>query len=211
MLSIHRTSTSLVVVAVLLLLVAAWPAQAAITGSAHDFSAAGWNATSEICIVCHTPHNADSTVAGIAPLWNHELTVSTFTPYSSATLNATVGQPGGVSILCLSCHDGSVALDSFGGAAGGTPMSVTTALLGTDLTNDHPVSFTYDSALYVTDGELVDPGLGGTGISPLPLFGVSSNQLECATCHDVHNNGSFGKMLRMGNTNSALCLTCHAK
>ena len=183
-----------------------------IANSGHDFSGDAWNASGEICIVCHTPHNADMTVA-TAPLWNHEVTV--FTPYvlySSSTLNATVGQPGDESKLCLSCHDGTVALENFGGVTGSTNNYVTgTALVGTDISDDHPISFTYDAALATADGGLYDPttansGLGGT-ITVDMLF---SGRLECASCHDVHDD-ALGMFLRIDNAASALCLTCHDK
>ncbi len=188
---------------------------AGIVGSPHDFSSKGWSG-GRICIVCHTPHNADTSVAD-APLWNHEVTQSTFTTYSSATLDATVGQPSGVSKLCLSCHDGTVAIDSFGGKNGSNFISGK-KLLGTDLSNDHPISFTFDSALAAADGELVDPAADGDGdpntvgaSAPyLPLF---NGTLQCASCHDVHNTASAGNpdLLMRPVTNSELCLTCHAK
>ena len=195
----------------LLFLAAATLSFSQISGSGHDFSGDAWNATGEICIVCHTPHNADMTVA-TAPLWNHEVTV--FTPYvlySSSTLNAVVGQPGDESKLCLSCHDGTVALENFGGATGGTNFVTGTALVGTDISDDHPISFTYDAALTTADGGLHNPvttnsGLGGT-ITVDMLF---SNRLECASCHDVHDD-AFGMFLRIDNAASALCLTCHNK
>jgi predicted CXXCH cytochrome family protein len=182
---------------------------AGIAGSKHDFSSTGWSG-GEICIVCHTPHNADTSVAG-TPLWNHAVTASSYTVYSSSTLNAVVGQPSGVSKLCLSCHDGTVALDSFGGATG-THMITGTANLGTNLSNDHPISFTYDTALATADGGLFDPavktsGIGGT-VSHDLLF---SGKLECASCHDVHNGLGIANLLRKANTGSALCLTCHNK
>lgn len=183
---------------------------AVITGSAHDFSGAGYGST-ELCVFCHTPHNSDTTVAN-APLWNHEVTVATYTVYAGlGSLDASVGQPAGVSKLCLSCHDGTVAIDSFGGSTGATNITGV-ALLGTDLTNDHPVSFTYDASLATTDGGLQDPtvtnsGLGGT-IDADMLFGT---QLECASCHDVHNTANIPKLLVKLNGGSALCLTCHNK
>jgi hypothetical protein len=98
-----------------------------------------------------------------------------------------MGQPSGVSKLCLSCHDGTVAEDSFGGQVGTTFMSGS-ALVGTDLSNDHPISFTYDDTLAGNDGGLYPPsttnsGLGGT-IAADMLFGGS---MECGSCHDVHN------------------------
>ncbi|RMF07893.1 MAG: cytochrome C [Candidatus Neomarinimicrobiota bacterium] len=184
-----------------------------IVGSDHDFSGKNWNNTGEICVVCHTPHNADNTVNG-APLWNHQVTSSNFTTYSSATFDATSGQPDGASKLCLSCHDGTVALDNFGGKTNGTNYVGGSKNFGTDLTNDHPISFTYDDALASTDGELNAPsttnsGLGGTIADDLLIGG----KMECASCHDVHNtvavNGT--KLLVKSNANSALCLTCHAK
>ncbi len=182
-----------------------------IVGSAHDFSGDTWNPSGEVCIVCHTPHNANTTVTD-APLWNHEVTTATFTPYSSATLDAAVGQPDASSKLCLSCHDGTVALDNFGGTTGGTNFIGGNDLLGTDLSNDHPISFTYDPALASADGGLFDPstqnsGLGGV-INDDMLIG---GKMECASCHDVHNGSGIGFLLVKSNANSALCLTCHNK
>ncbi|NOZ03558.1 MAG: cytochrome c3 family protein [FCB group bacterium] len=183
-----------------------------ITGSAHDFSSASWNSTGEICVTCHTPHNADVSVSD-SPLWNHQVTSSTFTLYSnSVSLDATLGQPNGISKLCLSCHDGSVALDNFGGNTGGATNIADSLSLGTNLANDHPVSFTYDATLASDDGELFDPttqnsGLGGTIAADM----LVSNKLECSSCHDVHNGSGLSKLLVKSNTSSALCLTCHNK
>jgi hypothetical protein len=195
-----------------------------ILGSPHDFSAAGWNTTGQICKVCHTPHGADTTVTG-APLWNHAVTIKTFLLYSSPTLNATVGQPDGSSKLCLSCHDGTVALDSFGGATGTTFMTGSEAVGAgpKDLTDDHPISYTFDTALATADGGLFDPatktatiGSGAftkTGtIAAVMLYG---GKVQCASCHDVHNNfvaaAGSTPLLKISKTNSQLCLTCHNK
>ena len=168
-----------------------------IVGTPHDFSARGWGST-QICIFCHTPHNGTTNLP--APLWNHAVTASTFTLYSSSTLNAIVGQPAENSKLCLSCHDGTVAIDSFGGRTG-TNFMTGSALLGANLSNDHPVSLTYDAALVAADGGLKTPP------ADLPLF---SSKVECATCHNVHNN-SLGDFLRASNAASGLCLKCHNK
>ena len=189
----------------------AWGTAQTIVGSAHDFSTQNWNTTGEICIVCHTPHNADSTVTN-APLWNHETTAATFTVYTSATMNATTGQPGASSILCLSCHDGTVAMDNFGGQTGGTHFISGSALVGTDLSDDHPISFVYDAALAAADGGLHDPtttttALGGTITNDLLI----DNQMQCASCHDVHNGEGLASLLRISNSGSGLCLTCHDK
>ncbi len=179
-----------------------------ISGSAHDFSGQAWSG-GRICIVCHTPHHADTTVAD-SPLWNHDVTTSTFDLYSgNGTLDATVGQPDGVSKLCLSCHDGTVAVDSFGGTTG-TTLITGNSNLGTDLSNDHPISFTYDAALATADGELVTPQSTSTVDGVLPLF---NGKLECASCHDVHNTASAGNpsLLLDTTAGSALCLRCHDK
>lgn len=193
------------------LMLIAGVAGAQITGSEHDFSGQGWG-TTEICQPCHTPHNAS--IALPVVLWNHEVTSASYTLYSSPTMNATTGQPGGVSKACLSCHDGTVALDSFGGSTGSTFISGP-ANFGTDLSNDHPVSFTYNNALATADGGLHPPtttssDLGGT-IAADMLFGLGSDQVECASCHDVHNAANLQSLLLKSNAGSALCLTCHAK
>jgi len=187
-----------------------------IVGSAHDFSADAWNSSGEICIACHTPHNASTTVN--TALWNHDETVATFTLYSSSTLDATdVGQPTGVSKLCLSCHDGTVALDSYGGATGTTFMGTVNsdATFGIDLSNDHPIGFTYDVALAAADDGLFNPtttasGLGAE-IDDDMLFGATNDQMECSSCHDVHDAENNVSLLRKVNSASALCLTCHNK
>ncbi len=182
-----------------------------ITGSAHDFSGESWNPTGEICTPCHTPHHSDLTVTD-APLWNHTVTQATFQIYQSSTFDATdISQPSGRSKLCLSCHDGTIAVDSYGGRIGTRFVQVINTL-GTDLRNDHPISFTYDDSLAALDGELYSPssrssGLGGT-IQTDMLF---NNKLECASCHDAHNTAGIDKLLIKSNTGSALCLTCHDK
>jgi len=190
------------------------PAAATIVGSSHDFSAEGWAVNGEICNVCHTPHDADLTAVG-APLWDHEVTVGqTYQLYTSDTLHATLAQPDHYSSrLCLSCHDGTVAKDSFGGATG-TEFMVSTDLgfIGLDLRGEHPIDFTYDDALATDDGGLFAPstalsGLGGTIQEDL-LF---SDTLGCASCHDVHNTDGIASMLRKSNTGSDFCMTCHDK
>ena len=186
-------------------------ASAQLAQSVHDFGAQGWG-TTEICRPCHTPQNASASFAAV--LWNHDLSTSAYTVYSSPTLNASTGQPRGVSKACLSCHDGTVALDSFAGSVG-TKTMIGRANLGTDLGNDHPVSFTYNDTLAAADGELHSPttqssGLGNT-IAADMLFGSDNTQLECASCHDVHNGTNQEFLLVKSNARSALCMTCHTK
>lgn len=184
-----------------------------IEGSAHDFSAIDPN--EQICIFCHTAHNADTTVVD-APLWNHQVTTRTYQLYNSPTMNATTDQPTGASRLCLSCHDGTVAVDSYGGRTGVIFLGGSLAIGADQLVNDHPISFTYDDGLASDDGELFPPsstpsGLGSTIREDL-LF---NDRLECSSCHDVHNGASAevvdDSLLLITQVGSQLCLTCHDK
>lgn len=186
---------------------------ATIQGSAHDFSSLDPN--QRLCVFCHTPHNADTSVTD-APLWNHAVTNKTFQLYNSPTMDAVTAQPTGASRLCLSCHDGTVAVDSYGGKSGVIRLGGKLAIGADELTNDHPISFIYDDALAAIDGELFAPssapsGLGST-IAQNLLF---NNSLECASCHDVHNGGAAASvndhLLVITQAQSRLCLTCHNK
>jgi len=194
--------------------------------SKHNLSLSGpgpIRAVSEtqVCVFCHTPHNANPA----APLWNRPLSGQTYTPYASGTLQAAVGQPNGYSRLCLSCHDGTIAIGSvhnLGGQSATIQMQGTgpggvlpagNTLIGTDLANDHPVSFVFDGALAAADGELVAPS-GLTGRIRL-YEGVNAgvrDSVQCTTCHDPHLT-LHPKFLKKAVTGRAdnLCLTCHLK
>lgn len=202
-----------------------------IVGSVHDFTintnawiAGGtntWVQRNNVCGVCHTVHhnNADK----LAPLWHHTSSSQAFTPYSSASLDATSpGDISGRSRACLSCHDGSVAINDISGTpTGGTAVYIDAGAKINDLDVTHPVSITYDSALVAADGFLNDPntttvfGSGGKTISQFMLF---NGKLECASCHDIHrvkgnsmNSGILGKVGGTGAPASVLCVTCHKK
>src|SRR5262252_8288263 len=120
-----------------------------ILASKHDLSASGpgtikATAESEVCLFCHTPHRS----TGEIPLWNHTLSQAIYIPYGSSTAKATIGQPTGSSKLCLSCHDGTVALGMVNTRVlpiemrgGISTMPPGRSNLGTDLSDDHPVSF----------------------------------------------------------------------
>lgn len=169
-----------------------------ISNTKHNFSALGPStlptgqtrdvfATNEgqICVFCHTPHAAEPTQG---PLWNRQLSTATYQTYVSSSLDAKgsgvpLDQPDGVSKLCLSCHDGTMAIGAVnvlngsftdrigttpditmqGTSAGGTmapgegPTTGFTRYLGTDLRNDHPISVRFDSSLAMADGEMRFP------------------------------------------------------
>ncbi len=185
--------------------------QMSVINSPHNLSATGVGqvrATTEqqVCIFCHTPHNASP----VRPLWNRTMPTDAYLIYSSRALDAVPGQPTGMSKMCLSCHDGTIALGNVVSrtlpitmSGGVTTMPIGPGHLGTDLRDDHPVSFRYDSALVASDTRLKDPHTLPTEIQ-LDING----ELQCTSCHDAHNN-AFGDFLVMSNVGSQLCISCH--
>jgi predicted CXXCH cytochrome family protein len=189
-----------------------------IIGSPHDFRGYLWNRSGEICLPCHAPHYAKTLPA---PLWNQNLPTQTYimygkthTPAMDAELSS---QPDGMSKICLSCHDGILAPETYGRNPGRAAHLFGKDLTSSVLGNNHPISFVYDSSLAVKERDLYDPstklsGLtGSTGsITKDMLF---SNRMECSSCHDVHNTKAVPgtKLLVKDNAGSALCLTCHNK
>ena len=185
-----------------------------IVNSKHNLSVSGPGPIrsvneQQVCIFCHTPHNA----APVQPLWNRNLPVTAYTPYRSNSLQAKPGQPTGSSKLCLSCHDGTIALGSVlttnqpilmaGGMTTLPPGQP--ANLGTDLSDDHPISFKYDTDLVGKNPKLKNPA---TLPPQLKLDG--DKELQCTTCHDAHDD-SNGKFLVIDNSNSQLCNSCHTQ
>ncbi len=177
----------------------------------HNLSVSGTGtvkATSEteICLFCHTPHNSRP----VAPLWNRNDPGLTYTLYTSSMLNALPGQPDGTTILCLSCHDGTVALGSVLSRpttinmSTGTFMPAGVSNLTKNLRNDHPVSFIYNAALAAVDGQLRDPST-----IPPPVE-LKSGKVQCTSCHDPHKN-IYSDFLVATSQNSNLCNSCHQR
>lgn len=217
--------------------------------------------TAEVCVFCHTPHGADTNVA--APLWNRAINTSgNYTPYTSPTLDSAPGQPNGTSLACLSCHDGTIAFDALRNLPGSGGFSNTPAtdgtrtswvfvnagasknmpgdelsnirFLGTNLTNDHPISMRYSLAKSPSAGSadetsgfytLQTNGPNGRNYvnktsntfdgNALPLYtatigGADKDYVQCTSCHDPHR-ADTPTFLRKANDGSALCLTCHKK
>lgn len=192
-------------------MLAAGVAGAQISGSDHDFSGQQWSGGT-ICMPCHTTHSGET--GFVAPLWNHEVTQAQFTMYTSDTLDGAVDpQPADVSKACLSCHDGTVALENFGTNTGGTTFITGGALVGTDLTDDHPISVVYSPGTGGGQDPELNPVNSAYADGTIADY-LFANKVECATCHDVHNGGAVGgnpSLLVENPAGSAICLACHAK
>lgn len=229
----------------------------------------------QICVFCHTPHNAQPN----RPLWNKRMPTQAFNMYTSSTTLSTVAKgataPGPESLLCLSCHDGRTAINVLHNTsnptaqlAGGvgpdktvdlgvgnyndaaTPGGVGYALgywtaiyagnyaanigktsadyyYGGNLTDDHPISFSYKDAQAAEPTRLNDLTTVSANSAGAIRFYGATNRIECGSCHDPHVNygsdtqgGSWTEgganpalkpFLRMSNQNSALCFACHNK
>lgn len=205
-----------------------------VVGTDHDLHTTFTGGTA-VCEYCHVPHKFNSLSPQPPLLWNVQIKSGPYATYSSSSFDgaSTIRDPSTassttgasyMSLLCLSCHDGTITQASFyqitsqmGGAGSVTPPIIGQGG-GAGLANDHPVDFTYSVALSTADGGLKAPTEGAgvsipyVGSPALPLFKDQptdvSGRLECATCHNPHNN-SNGKFLRMANSSSGLCLNCH--
>ena len=213
-----------------MLVVAGGARAASVLLSKHDLRSltSGTTPLTEVCVTCHTPHQVTA-ANGQDPLWNHTLSATaTYGVYSSPTMNAVPIELGGasagsaaVSNLCLSCHDGTVSVFamyrdpvagaptfSAGAVIDATGKLVGGASLGTSLTDDHPINFTYDAALATADGGgLVTPVDATQVVAGVPLY---NGTVQCASCHNVHDPAN-APFLRLSNVGSALCLSCHKK
>ena len=156
----------LAIVAGVVLLAASAVTTAGVANTKHNLGSAGpgpntFSGTTEICVFCHTPHGSDTSAS--VPLWNRTLdgtpavTYTTYDTLGTSSLDGEVETVGSVSLACLSCHDGTQAMDTLlndpgsgdvvasftAGTWTGNDRPQGIADLGTDLTNDHPVGIQY--------------------------------------------------------------------
>ena len=183
----------------------------ALVGSQHDLTATGGgpvkSAVGDTCIFCHAPHNV---IPNVTPLWDHTLSSQSYTTYSSSTYGSGAQTPAaGSSKLCLSCHDGTVAV-GMTVAQGLITTSGSMAaedILGADLSRSHPVSMTP-----VDDGSLAATLFASPASTRDPAVKLVAGKVECTTCHDPHaprNDPVTPMFLARSNSNGALCLACH--
>jgi predicted CXXCH cytochrome family protein len=195
-----------------------------------------------VCAFCHTPHHAlTDNAADYNPLWSHTFTSQLFSEYLSTTLEgATADVLAGNSRLCMSCHDGAIAVDqhySFGGTDLRTGDSWDQIAVGADgdLSNDHPIGFDYltvggsgtstyilGSIAEIGSGNGDDPEIRGTAslipngngrkIGDLMWDNGGQMIMTCGSCHDVHDTYSQDEYFLIAKqAGSEICLTCHIK
>jgi len=217
---------------------------AGIKDTKHNLSVSGTGTVkaveeTQICIFCHTPHNAYPDY----PLWNHDPSaVISYTHYTSDTLQsykfeAEAPPIDGGSKLCLSCHDGTIAVGAVNSSFADIAMEISecidasgkltsgtgcTGYIGTDLSGGHPISIVFDSILV---------GKRNSSTTLCPLNQPPTRQTEpyvrlyptrggygvqCTSCHDPHTNRSTE--IKNGNkwppfwqktTHDGVCLVCH--
>lgn len=220
-----------------------------ILGSKHDLTALNERAGAEAmegsayndyanpCIYCHLPPEktiGDAAAAGAIVGWNRIRPVANqYETYSSDSLQGTVNRPSDISMLCLSCHDGSMAVDRIvfkpmGWSSDkqatlhmklGADSNITTCgkchdgdvahdirikTIGTDLRDDHPISVRYAGLAVDTPNFRTADGPWGFDNGVMLYDGM----VECASCHDVHNPQAR-MLLRV--EPAVLCATCHIK
>lgn len=218
-----------------LLMGAATFAWATVIGTPHDLAP-------EPCAMCHTPHSG----TGDYPLWNRLQEAPPYTLYKSISFDmgdTAAVQPRSPSSLCLVCHNGVASeLVNYPGPSsnpdGAYDIQVAGwADLGSELKDEHPIGFNYQSSPDLDNNAFPDATpvrttlVGGnmvntryaikSGETNYYLYGngISDNKwFECATCHSVHDLGIYeGKgdyqvyFLRHDNTGSEMCLDCHIK
>ncbi len=182
---------------------------------AHDMTPIGKSPVkgrvSGSCLYCHAPHSA---MAGPAtPLWNQQLSVQTYTSYTSSTFHQTGVQPplGSTSKLCLSCHDGTVAPGQTVayGKFNMTGSMKTTSKFGGDLRSSHPISMKTPLVDSPEINVLLSSSAPATADATVKL---EKGNVECNTCHDPHVQGKdpiVQDFLVRDGSNGALCLACH--
>lgn len=170
--------------------------------SRHDLSLAGE-------LPCRYCHLAEKAATPVKPRWDRRQGAASYPSYSGAELEPeATWHPQGVSLVCLSCHDGTLGpdrvLDTAIGALGWNPIRPE---LGTLFASDHPISVAYARARARPGGF---NGAHRGRVGSLPLYGDRQDRIECASCHNPHSEAR-GVFLRAAAAQGRLCKTCHIK
>ncbi|MDM8008771.1 MAG: cytochrome c3 family protein [Phycisphaerae bacterium] len=178
-----------------------------LVGSKHDFTDVLGGAGTA-CSGCHVPH-----MMAVRPASQPAGSVPTTQP-ATIEIYRIAGQrrvfavdrytPGPTSLVCLGCHDGTVATSTMGsGHAMLAGVREGFAVPDTFVWRDHPIGVPYPNNRREYRAEAM---VTAAGKIPLP-----DGRVECISCHDPHNQSGVDKMLVMSNRRSALCLACHVK
>jgi predicted CXXCH cytochrome family protein len=217
---------------VLLVLAFAIPtmASAAISSTKHNLSATGTglhftDTTADMCKFCHIVHNASTT--GTA-LWGRAYSATSLPAFTTATTVAGTALPqtyaalGDATTKCLSCHDGTVALNTTVNRLGTTTVvaasntiaagtsTATTVTVGSgvglasglgyfaNLAGQHPVGI---------------PFAGGTGSSAATNEYAAFTTTGCAGTVNCTTSGTGGVYIKLYGTTAATakveCGSCH--
>ncbi len=226
------------------------PLNAAVANTKHNLSITSTGtikatAETEECVFCHIPH---VTRPAGSPLWNRSMPVTDYIMYNSdylkrmayptpTALGTQNDQPGTISRQCLSCHDGTIAVGavyklrqtylngsaiSMSGVDIDGTLPLGTTLIGTDLTNHHPVGIEYDPNITLNFGsgirtmELVAiSAIDPASKIKLHTYSDGKSYVECTSCHNPHTeNAKFlhvGTEASLGANIVKTCTTCHDK
>jgi cytochrome c553 len=144
----------------------------------------------EVCVFCHTPHGGRTdTSDGTPPLWNRaDPSTTGYSMYSSVTFDGTATAPLGVSLACLSCHDGVMAMDAlinYSGSGGFLGTSNTSRFQ--QLLDETPAFVDPDGSMAENDrGILGEPNYATlTGGSPFPNLAGSAGGVALTDDHPI--------------------------
>lgn len=186
--------------------------------SRHNLSTSGKgeiksSTETRVCIFCHASHNTSRE----GPLWNHQTTSSgKFRTYERSTMASRPDQPNGATKLCLSCHDGTIAVGALKGLARPVPMQNVgrggeipagrKSSLGYDLSGTHPVSIKYEQGTALATDHLKWPP-----VDPENKVGTDAgNYVQCTSCHDPHDDSKSEKYpFWLKPTFNEVCEVCH--
>lgn len=173
-------------------------AVAGIEGSKHDFSNKDWSG-GDSCTACHAPHRESA--PKVAPLWDPKADLSR--RFTSGKADRSLPQAG--TLVCLRCHDGTVARDTISNVREERFVNrQNPGVFGTGHgPTDHPVGVEYPK---IDKDYRPASSVEAGGVVRLP-----ENRVECVSCHDPHNQSGEKYMLVTSNARSALCLSCHKK
>jgi predicted CXXCH cytochrome family protein len=195
------------------LLAAVWAAAASaaggsVAGSKHDLSVTGPGPIKaererSACVFCHMAHRAGTHALSARPDVG-----DTHLPYESSTMKARKSGPTRGSRICLSCHDGTIAVGQTrsrsiqvkGATTDGKIPSSRSSNLGTDLRGTHPISIPVSTS----------PKLRKPSGSHVKLD--AAGDVQCTSCHDPHSEfggSAEGRFLVSPTTRSQLCTSCH--